>query len=838
MSAQLDRLLAQWRNEPTIGGNITKWHKIAARAGKFVPLPDEIHPELARTFAQLGYEQLYSHQREAWDHLQSGGHLGVVAAAASGKTLCYTLPVLDSLIRDPQARALYLFPTKALAADQLDEVQGWIEELGEGAKIAAGLYDGDTRPGQRPQIRKNARLLLSNPDMLHVGILPFHTKWAEFFAKLRYVVLDEMHIYRGAFGSNVANVVRRLKRICKFYGSNPQFILASATIANPKQLAERLVEEAVHIIDQDGAPHGPTDFLVYNPPFVNEELGIRAGVLQETVQLASDILEQDIQTIVFGRTRRNIEIMLTNLRAAAVQESEQIRGYRSGYLKAERREIEEGLRSGEVRGVIATTALELGVDIGGLDAAVLAGYPGTIAATRQQAGRAGRSDQAVLVVMLLYSNPLEQYLARHPEYFLEGNPEHALINPNNLMILLAHVRCAAAELPFQRGDAFGAIPADTVEELLLELTQAGQLHQSGDKFFWVSDAQPAIEVSLRGSGAGAFALQSFEEGEVRLVGQIDPVGAYSLVHPEAIYIHEGRTYFVDELNLEDMTARMHPVEVDYYTVPIHKVSIEVQEVFEQAPTKAGEKFYGNLLIQDQVERYERVSWMANESPGGGEVDLPPHTIDTYGYWVAFEPDVVNSIREQGLWRNDANDYGPDWARIKDEVRERDEHTCQNCGLPEDGRAHDVHHRIPFRTFARREDANQLGNLVTLCPKCHRLAESMVRVRSGLGGLSFLLRHVAPLHLMCDTHNLGVHYDPKADFAQGQPAIALYDNFQDGIGLSQKLYEIHNELMRQALEVVQGCQCKDGCPACVGPGGEQGQGSKAETLAILKALTGA
>jgi len=838
MSGQLDRLLAQWRTEPSIGGNVVKWHRIAARKGNFAPLPDEIHPELAAAFTKLGYSELYAHQREVWDRLQSGGHLGVVAAAASGKTLCYTLPVLDSLIRDPEARALYLFPTKALAADQLDEAQSWIDALENAPKIGAGLYDGDTRPGQRPHIRKNARLLLSNPDMLHVGILPFHTKWAEFFGNLRYVVLDEMHVYRGAFGSNVANVIRRLKRICNFYGSNPQFILASATIANPQDLAEGLIEDDVQIIDQDGAPHGPVDFLVYNPPFVNEDLGIRAGVLQESVHLASDIVTQDIQTIVFGRTRRNIEIMLTNLRSATLQDSQQIRGYRSGYLKAERREIEEGLRSGEVRAVIATTALELGVDIGGLDAAVLAGYPGTIAATRQQAGRAGRSDQSALVVLVLYSNPLEQYLARHPEYFLEGSPENALINPDNLMILLGHIRCAAAELPFTKGDSFGSIGADTVEELLLELTRAGQLHQSGEKFFWVSDAQPALEVSLRGSGAGAFALQSFEDGEVRLVGQIDPVGAYSLVHPEAIYIHEGRTYFVDELNLEDMSAKMHPVDVDYYTVPIHKVSIEVEETFMQEASRAGEKFYGNLLIQDQVERYERVSWMSNESPGGGDVDLPPHSINTYGYWVAFEPGVVDSIRDQGLWRNDPNDYGPDWKQIKDKVRERDNYTCQNCGIAEDGRAHDVHHRIPFRTFARRKDANRADNLITLCPKCHRMAESMVRVRSGLGGLSFLLRHVAPLHLMCDTHNLGVHHDPRADFAGGSPVIAIYDNFQDGIGLSQKLYEIHDELMQQALDVVEACQCKDGCPACVGPGGEQGQGSKPETLAILKALTGA
>ncbi|MDA1329820.1 MAG: DUF1998 domain-containing protein [Chloroflexi bacterium] len=837
MSTALSKLISQWRSEPTIGGNVTKWHQEPPSPGTFADLPETMEPRLAAAFAQLGFGKLYSHQKQAWDLLQAGRHVGVVAGTASGKTLCYNLPVLDALLRDERARALYLFPTKSLAADQLSKLEDWLSALESGPELVAALYDGDTRVSDRPHIRKKARIILSNPDMLHIGLLPYHTKWAEFFANLRFVVLDEMHTYRGAFGSNVANVIRRLKRICAFYGAAPQFVFASATIANPKQLAEGLIEMPVEIIDQDGAPHGPRTFMVYNPPIVNQDLGIRASVLQEAVQLTSDILAQDIQTIVFGRTRRNIELMLTNLRAAAPGDPETIRGYRSGYLKKERRAIEEGLRNGEVRAMIATTALELGVDIGGLEAAVLAGYPGTIAATRQQAGRAGRSDEPSLVVLLLYSNPLEQYLARNPDYFLEGSPEHALINPDNLVILLAHVRCALAELPFRSGEAFGSVAAEDVEELLQELAGAGQAHHSGDKYFWTADTSPALEVSLRGSGTDSFVLQSHEAGNTILVGQIDPVGAFSLVHPEAIYIHEGRTYFVDQLDLDERVAQMHPVDVDYYTVPIHKITVEAMEIYQQEMSTGGEKHYGRLQIQDEVHRYEKVHWTMNEAPGGGELDLPPYTINTLGYWFAFDDHAVDAIREKGLWRNDPNDYGPHWEEVKLVVRARDDYTCQNCLLPENGRAHDVHHKIPFRTFASQKEANRVDNLVTLCPKCHRQAETMVRVRSGLSGLGFLLGHVAPLHLMCDPHNLGTHYDPKADFAGGKPAIAFYDNFQDGIGLSQKLYEIHDQLMAQALDVVIACECKDGCPACVGPGGELGEGSKQQTRAILEALTG-
>jgi DEAD/DEAH box helicase domain-containing protein len=835
---KLGKLLSQWRAEPTIGGNVTKWHEEPAKAGEFAPLPENLEPRLAAAFSKLGFEQLYSHQRQAWDLLQAGKNVAVVAGTASGKTLCYNLPVLDAGLRDPEARALYLFPTKALGNDQYASLQNWLAAVGAGPELSGAVYDGDTPSGDRSKIRKRARLIFTNPDMLNVGILPYHTRWAEFFGNLRYVVLDEMHAYRGLFGSHVANVIRRLKRICAFYGSEPQFILTSATIGNPQDLAQRLVETPVELIDQDGSPHGPRSFLIYNPPIINPDLGIRQKVTQEAVQLASDILAQDIQTIVFGRTRRTIEIMLTNLRAAApLQDPQQIRGYRSGYLRKERREIEEGLRSGAVRAVVSTTALELGVDIGGLDAAVLAGYPGTLASTRQQAGRAGRGMQRALVVLLVYSNPLEQFLARQPDYLFERTPEYALINPDNLLILLDHLRCAAFELPFKEGDAFGSVNAEEVEELLRVLVENRQVHQSGPKYFWMSDQYPARDLNLRGMGPGDVALQSHEEGGWKLIGQVDRVGAMSLAHPEAIYIHEGRTYFVDELNLDEGAAKLHPVEVDYYTYPVHKTALDLVEDFYEETARGGVKHYGRLLATDQITRYERVSWTEGEGPGGGELDMPPTELNTVGYWFVFDEDTANALREQGLWRSDANDYGPNWGEVKLATRERDEYRCRNCGAAEEGRVHDVHHRQPFRSFASYKEANKLDNLVTLCPKCHRQAENMVRVRTGLGGLTFVLGHLAPLFLMCDPHDIGTHSDPQSTLAEGAPVVAFYDNVPDGIGLSQRLYEVHDELMRRAYDLVQACECADGCPACVGPGGEQGEGSKKETLAILSALTG-
>lgn len=832
----LESLLARWRAEPGVGGNVTHWQLVPARPGEFRPLPTAIHPAVAAAFAKLGYSQLYSHQAAAWDHLHAGKNIAVVTATASGKTLCYNLPVLDALLRDTEGRALYLFPTKALAYDQSNELDTWLEAMDQKTAIPVSTYDGDTPTHQRSAIRKRARLLISNPDMLHHGILPNHTAWAEFFGHLRYIVIDEMHTYRGVFGSHVANVLRRLQRLLKFYGASPLFVLASATIANPGELAQRLIEQPVTVIDRDGAPRGPRHFLIYNPPVVNAELGLRASLFQESVRLAADLLAYNVQTILFGRTRRMVEVMLKTLRESSHAQQDEVRGYRGGYLVAERRAIEAGLRSGQVRGVVATTALELGVDIGGMGASVMAGYPGSVAATRQQAGRAGRGAAAALSLLVASSNPLDQFLARHPEYILGRSPEHALINPDNLIILLSHLRCAAFELPFSKGESFGSVPSADVEEFLRVLAEGGEVNASGGKYFWMAEQQPAQSVGLRGAGTDSVVIQAATDKGWALVGEVDPNGAQRLVHPQAIYIHDGATYFVDKLDLEESVAYLRPIEADYYTMPQARSTVSLVEEKTQEPVAAGSKHFGELNITEEIYGFLKIQWSGNEMPGGGDLDLPPMELNTFGYWVELEEAAIARLRERGLWSNDPNEYGANWPAQRDAVRARDNYTCQVCGAPENGRPHDVHHKQPFRSFISFREANRIENLITLCSNCHRRAETIVRIRSGLAGLSFVLQHLAPLYLMCDPRDLGVYSDPKADFADGMPVVVVFDQLGNALGFSQKLFELHAELMLSAFQLVSECACVDGCPSCVGPGGELGKGSKRETLALLEELT--
>jgi DEAD/DEAH box helicase domain-containing protein len=831
----LKQLLSHWRAEPTIGGNIVEWHTIPAREAQFVPFPDDLHPSLRAAVKERGYSALYSHQVITWENVREGKNVVLVTGTASGKTLAYNLPVLDRMIRVPEGRALYLFPTKALSQDQRTELEAWMAALPREKRFAVATYDGDTTQSARPKVRQNARLIISNPDMLHAGILPHHTKWAEFFSSLQYVVIDEMHIYRGVFGSHVANVLRRLKRITSFYGASPQFILTSATIANPLELAEGLIEGRVTLVEEDGAPRGPKHFLIYNPPVVNEELGIRRSVLQESVRLAEELLAFGVQTILFGRTRRTVEVMLNYLREAA-ENPEGVRGYRSGYLPRQRREIESGLRSGEVRAVVATPALELGIDIGGMDAAVLAGYPGTISGTWQQTGRAGRTREISLATLVTSANPLDQFLARHPDFFFSSSPEQALINSNNLLILLGHIRCAAFELPFHVGEGFGEVGGEEVAEFLHILEEGQEVHGSGGKYFWMADDYPAQSISLRSASPNTVVLHAETEDGWKVIGEVDSASADWMVHPEAVYMHEGQSYVVDELDLSQCLAYLRPTEADYYTEPRKESQVTLVETLGQADVRGAVKGYGELSIISQVVGYHRIEWYTHQRLGAGEVDLPQTEFQAMGYWLALSQEAVERLSQQGLWNYSASRYGPTWRKQQRAARERDDFTCQNCGTVEDGRAHDVHHITPFRAFETAEEANRLENLTTLCPTCHRRAETFVRMRSGLSGLAFTLGHLAPLFLMCAPHDLGIHADPQSNLADGQPVVVIYDLVPAGIGFSERLFELHDEIMLRAYELVSACECQEGCPSCVGPGGEHGMGGKRETLAILKIIT--
>ena len=531
LAALIDRLVAE------AGAAVTAFRRFPPRPARLSPIPDHVDPRLADALRARGVDTLYSHQAQALELLQKGGHCVVVTPTASGKTLCYNLPVLQALLADPAARALYLFPTKALAQDQLAELEGLARALPE---LRIHTYDGDTPQDARRAVRARANLVLTNPDMLHAGILPHHTKWIALFQNLRYVILDELHTYRGVFGSHLANVLRRLHRVCRHYGSTPQFVCASATIANPQELAERLVGQPVTPVAESGAPAGERVLVFYNPPVVNPELGIRRPYLREAARLATPFLRHRVPTIVFAGSRLGQEVLLTALKASVERAPglvDVIRGYRGGYLPGRRREVERGLRAGEVLGVVSTNALELGIDIGHLDLAVLAGYPGTIASTWQQAGRAGRRSGLAAAVLVASSAPLDQFMVTHPDYFFGASPEHGLVNPDNPYILVSHLKCAAFELPFVTGEPFGD---QEVSDYLRVLADAGLLHETGGRWHWTSETYPADHLSLRTVGSDNFVVLDTTHRELRgqqiqkkrqVIAEVDWKSAFWMIHP-------------------------------------------------------------------------------------------------------------------------------------------------------------------------------------------------------------------------------------------------------------------------------------------------------------------
>ena len=857
----IEALLSHWRTDPETAPNLPIWRTSPPRPADLRPFPADLPSVLAESLVARSIVSLYSHQLQAWESVRRGENVILATGTASGKTLGYNLPILAALLEYPDARALYLFPTKALTQDQLSGLNSFQSSI---KNLKPAIYDGDTPASHRSAIRKNANILFTNPDMLHTGILPHHTNWGDFFRNLRFVVIDEMHTYRGVFGSHVANVIRRLKRVAKFYGADPQFILTSATIGNPQELASRLIESPVTLVNEDGSARGERHFLIYNPPVVDPVMGIRKSSTQESIRLAQDFLAQNVQAVVFTRSRRSVELLLKQIQEAPPQSlrdtspissgngggREVVRGYRSGYLPSQRREIEKGLRDGSIRLVIATNALELGIDIGGLEAAMLVGYPGTIASTWQQVGRAGRGDDPAVAVLVATPNPLDQFLAHHPEYFFARSPEQALVNPDHLLILLNHLRCAAFELPFQPGEGFGELPAEKVKEFLDFLVSSQELHLSRDKYFWMANAYPAAAVSLR-SASPENVLLNIEDGQApRILGEVDLASAPWMVHPCAIYLHEGQQYFVQDLNLARNTATLIPVALDYYTEPLRQTKVSLLATLDLtpclSPSGTGEsctKAYGELQVTTQVTGFRKRQWLGGENLGEEPLDLPPSELRTTGYWLTLSEQTIDSLRAAGNWTNDPNDYGPGWNSLRDAIRRRDGYRCQVCGAAESGnRQHNVHHKVPFRQFISTVnkvpgsygEANRMDNLITLCPSCHRKAETNLRMKSGLTGLAAVLGQLAPLFLMCDSRDLGVYPDPSSTVFV-RPSVVLYDQVPAGIGFSQKLYEIHSELLRRALELVEECECTDGCPSCVGPAGENGVGGKQETLAILKSL---
>jgi DEAD/DEAH box helicase domain-containing protein len=645
----LGQILDQMRTAPETGPNFAVWQHVPARPAVHGDFDPRLDRGLVRALRERGIERPYSHQASAIGAVLDGDSVVVVTPTASGKTLCYNVPVLDAVLKDPAARALYLFPTKALAQDQLAELHGLVTTIG--ADIKTYTYDGDTPADARRAVRSAGHIVVTNPDMLHTGVLPHHTKWTKLFENLRYVVIDELHGYRGVFGSHVANVVRRLRRICDFYGSGPVFICCSATIANPAQLAERLTGAPVRLIDDNGAPRGERVVALYNPPVVNRELGIRRSAMREARALASRLIAGGVQTIVFAPSRTTVEVLLTYLRESLKRragEPERVRGYRGGYLPLERREIERGLRDGTVRGVVATNALELGIDIGGLEAAVLLGYPGSVASTWQQFGRAGRRHDLAFAVMVANSSPLNQYVAAHPEYVLEGAPEAGLINPDNFDIVVSHLKCAAFELPFDAGESFG-IHSDPTFDILVD---EDVLHRAGDRYYWMAETYPAEQVSLRSASIDNFVI--IEQGpKPRVIGEVDRPSAPMLVHDEAIYFHGGRQYHVDKLDWEEKKAYVRPVDVDYYTDAEIAVDLKVLEDAEERTVPGATVCHGEVKVSYQPTIFKKIKLETHENVGWGKIHLPQEDVHTTAYWLALEPEATagfaGDAMQAGLW---------------------------------------------------------------------------------------------------------------------------------------------------------------------------------------------
>jgi DEAD/DEAH box helicase domain-containing protein len=713
----------------------------------------------------------------------------VVTPTASGKTLCYNLPVLNAILENTDTRAIYLFPTKALAQDQLSELHDLASRLDD--RFGVFTYDGDTPSDARKAIRERGHIILTNPDMLHTGILPHHTKWTRVFENLRYIVLDELHTYRGVFGSHLANVLRRIARIAQFYGSRPQFICCSATIANPGELAAQLIEREVTTVEENGAPAAEKLFVFYNPPMVNRNLGIRRSYLTETTRVAKELLTRKLQTIVFANSRLHTEVLLTYLQQANPAQpggAEPIRGYRGGYLPGERREIERGLREGRVRGVVATNALELGIDIGSLDACVMAGYAGSIASTWQRAGRAGRRSGTSCAVLVASSAPLDQFIVQHPDYFFGRSPEHAYVQPDNLEILVNHLKCAAFELPIAPDEKFGDVE---VQELCGRLAEAGFLHRSGANWHWVQEAYPADTVSLRSVTSDNFVIihASVEDdgnttggkkGAPEVIGEVDFSSALTTVHPKAIYLHQGQQYHVDRLDFDQRKAYVRRVNIDYYTDAIRYTQVRVLEVAEEERINGpAARAHGDVLVRSQVIGFKKIKFFTNENIGDGKLELPENEMHTTAFWITLERSLLTALpfalseRQSGIF-----------------------------GL--------LHALESMATLLLMCDRRDLGTAVGERPPSPGVQTEWQEFTTAAT-------------------------DPAEMKEYFEPNLYLYDAYPGGIGFSEPLYRVYELLLERTRELIASCPCESGCPSCVGPAGMKSERTKEAALAILERL---
>ncbi len=774
----LAHVVDHWLESRTVKPCFQADEVVPGRDADTVPVPEGLAPALTRALAARGVRSLYSHQAQAFDAARRGRSFVVATPTASGKSLCFHLPVLQALHDDDDARALYLFPTKALSRDQEASVRALLEEAGTARGKSLGsavVYDGDTPGDARRAARERGGIVLTNPDMLHTGILPHHANWARTFQNLKYVVVDEMHMYRGVFGSHVANVLRRLQRIAAFHGAKPIFIGATATIGNPREHAARLfgkTEDEIELLAESGAPRGDRRFFLFNPPVVNAELGIRASYVKQVVMLAKDLVRARVPTIVFGASRNSVEVMLRYLRDAIAPEIDpsKVMAYRGGYLPAERREIERKLRDGELLAVVATNALELGIDIGDLDAVICASYPGSVAAMWQRFGRAGRRGALSIAVLVTSSAPLDQYLAQDPSYLLGAPVEEARIDPENVEILVQHLKCAAFELPFRKGETFGQLPPEETKEALDFLARHEVVHESNGTYHWATDTYPANNVSLRSIGWDNVVIVDVEHDKA--IGELDWRAAHTMLHEQAIYQHDGETWQVERFDYENHKAFVRKVEPDYYTDAMTYTQIKVLEesatgALVPANATAGREpwasGWGEVAVLEKVVGYKKIKFYTHENAGYGDVRLPEMQMHTTAFWLTVPEAVVAEL--------------------------------------EFGRAAAV---------------------------------------DALRGIGLAFETCATLALMCDPRDLGTtlgdaepvpeeegdgdgdgaaRFVPKKVMGGGpkyNPTLFVYEHVPGGTGLAERVYEERATLLTRTLRLIERCLCADGCPACVGP----------------------
>jgi DEAD/DEAH box helicase domain-containing protein len=782
-------VVASWRASGSIRPCFTAERALPPAEASFADVPNALHESLHRALQKRGIRQLYTHQVEAIDAALGGEHVVVATPTASGKSLCFHLPVLNALIEDPNATALFIYPTKALSRDQEHNLRALLSD----AEVRAGamVYDGDTPADARRAARERCRVVLSNPDMLHAGILPNHARWASLFQGLRYVVLDELHTYRGVFGSHMAHVLARLRRVARFHGSNPVFISATATIGNPREHAAKLIGVAtdnVKLVDRSGAPRSTRKVYIYNPPVVNEELGVRASTLKQSVNLAADLVRAKVPTIVFGPSRNSVEIMLKYLRARVgdVAGSDAIMAYRGGYLPEKRRAIEAGLRNGEVLCVVATNALELGIDIGDLDAVVCAGYPGSVAGTWQRFGRAGRRGDTSIAVLVCSSDSLDQYLAREPHYLLDSNAEEARIDPSNVEVLIQHLKCAAFEAPFEvsargfrpaspepaQGESYLTLDPTTTRDALDYLASHGLVHEAAGRYHWAGEAFPANNVSLRNIGWDNFVIVDVATNQS--LAELDFRATHTMLHEQAIYQHDAEQYQVERLDFDNHKAFVRKVAPDYFTTALTYRTVGVIEVHAQHELGPARLGFGDVKVIEKVTGYKKIKFFTHENAGYGDVHLPEMQMHTTSFWLTLPEAVLVEL--------------------------------------------------PYPRAA---------------------------VVDGLRGLGAALETVSTLAMMCDPRDLGQTLGdggqpggdgalsaPGRDFHAGRtggfdPTVFLFDAHPGGVGLAERLFERAAELLDHARLLIETCPCASGCPACVGPL-EQGS-RKRVSLQILNAL---